>query len=49
MIYFLVYDLAKMEHEINARFVENIVNEYNDYFFSVSRLQLCFAQVNTVK
>ncbi|RGB40167.1 hypothetical protein C1646_753647 [Rhizophagus diaphanus] len=24
-----------MEHEVNARFVENIVNEYNNYFFSV--------------
>ncbi|GBC49398.2 hypothetical protein GLOIN_2v1787114 [Rhizophagus irregularis DAOM 181602=DAOM 197198] len=44
-----VYDLAKMEHEIGARLVENIVNEYNDYFFSVSRLQLCFTQVNIVK
>ena len=38
-----------MEHEIGARLVENIVNEYIEYFFSVSRLQLCFTQVNTVK
>ncbi|CAB5370240.1 unnamed protein product [Rhizophagus irregularis] len=44
-----VYDLAKMEHVISASLVENIVNEYNDYFFSVSRLQLCFTQVNIVK
>ncbi|UZO23321.1 uncharacterized protein OCT59_015664 [Rhizophagus irregularis] len=44
-----VYDLAKMEHLIGARLVENIVNEYNDYFFSVSSLQLCFTQVNIVK
>ncbi|RGB30630.1 hypothetical protein C1646_765101 [Rhizophagus diaphanus] len=44
-----VYDLANMEHEIGARLVENIVNEYIEYFFSVSRLQLCFTQVNTVK
>ncbi|CAB4474212.1 unnamed protein product [Rhizophagus irregularis] len=44
-----VYDLAKMEHKVNAIFVENIVNEYIIYFFSVSRLQLCFTQVNIVK
>ncbi|PKY33126.1 hypothetical protein RhiirB3_451804 [Rhizophagus irregularis] len=44
---FEVYNLAKMEHEIDVRLVENIV--YNDYFFSVSRLQLCFTQVNIVK
>ncbi|PKY26532.1 hypothetical protein RhiirB3_513703 [Rhizophagus irregularis] len=44
-----VYNLAKMEHEVNARFVENIVNESYDYFFSVSGLQICFTQVNIVK
>ncbi|PKK61033.1 hypothetical protein RhiirC2_718703 [Rhizophagus irregularis] len=44
-----VYDLAKMEHEIGARLVKNIVDEYIEYIFSVSRLQLCFTQVNTVK
>ncbi|CAG8579483.1 9582_t:CDS:10 [Rhizophagus irregularis] len=43
-----VYDLAKMEHEIGARLVKNIVDEYIEYIFSVSRLQLCFTQVNTV-
>jgi hypothetical protein len=45
----LVYDLAKMEHEIDAKFVGNIVNEYNHYFFAVSGLLLCFTQVNTIK
>ncbi|RGB38581.1 hypothetical protein C1646_812538 [Rhizophagus diaphanus] len=44
-----VYDLEKMEHKVNARFVENIVNEYIIYTYSVSRLQLCFTQVNIVK
>ncbi|CAG8599970.1 4056_t:CDS:10 [Rhizophagus irregularis] len=44
-----VYDLAKMEHEIDAKFVGNIVNEYNHYFFAVSGLLLGFTQVNTIK
>uniref|UniRef100_U9SUV0 Ion transport domain-containing protein n=1 Tax=Rhizophagus irregularis (strain DAOM 181602 / DAOM 197198 / MUCL 43194) TaxID=747089 RepID=U9SUV0_RHIID len=44
-----VYDLEKMELETDARLVENIVNQYNNYeTFSVSRLQLCFTQVNIV-
>jgi hypothetical protein len=47
--FFLVYDLAKMEHEIDAKLVRNIVNEYNHYFFTVSRLLLCFTQVNVIK
>ncbi|POG75695.1 hypothetical protein GLOIN_2v1475241 [Rhizophagus irregularis DAOM 181602=DAOM 197198] len=44
-----IYDLEKMELETDARLVENIVNQYNNYeTFSVSRLQLCFTQVNIV-
>ncbi|PKY48681.1 hypothetical protein RhiirA4_445477 [Rhizophagus irregularis] len=44
-----VYNLAKMEHEIDATLVENIVKQYDNYTFSVSRLQLCFAQVNIIR
>ncbi|CAB5389616.1 unnamed protein product [Rhizophagus irregularis] len=38
-----------MEHEIDATLVENIVKQYDNYTFSVSSLQLCFAQVDTIK
>ncbi|CAB5370384.1 unnamed protein product [Rhizophagus irregularis] len=44
-----VYDLEKMEHEIDAILIENIIDRHNNYTFSVSRLQLCFAQVNIIK
>ncbi|PKY39920.1 hypothetical protein RhiirA4_529458 [Rhizophagus irregularis] len=44
-----VYNLAKMEHEIDAILVEKIVKQYDNYTFSVSRLQLCFAQINIIK
>jgi hypothetical protein len=53
MIYFLVYNLAKMELETTAKKVENkneFIKRYYTNSFSVSRLQLCFTRgVNMIK
>ncbi|RGB24235.1 hypothetical protein C1646_773379 [Rhizophagus diaphanus] len=44
-----VYNLAEMESETELRLVENVINQYNNYeTFSVSKLQLCFTQINIV-
>ncbi|GES84515.1 hypothetical protein GLOIN_2v1846762 [Rhizophagus clarus] len=44
-----LWDLVKMEHETDARLVENIVDKYDNYIFTVGMLQLCFAQANIIK
>ncbi|PKY56044.1 hypothetical protein RhiirA4_448599 [Rhizophagus irregularis] len=44
-----VYDLEKMEHKTDAKLIENTVDRYNNYIFSVSMLQFCFAQINIIK
>ncbi|PKC70466.1 hypothetical protein RhiirA1_501318 [Rhizophagus irregularis] len=44
-----VYDLEKMEHVTDAKLIENTVDRYNNYIFSVSMLQFCFAQINIIK
>ncbi|POG61974.1 hypothetical protein GLOIN_2v1846762 [Rhizophagus irregularis DAOM 181602=DAOM 197198] len=44
-----VYNLEKMEHVTDAKLIENTVDRYNNYIFSVSMLQFCFAQINIIK
>lgn len=38
-----------MEHVTDAKLIENTVDRYNNYIFSVSMLQFCFAQINIIK